>query len=108
MDLDLGRLHLKSKLSGLHLQLASSARFTPSAEDDTEQLRARLTNLILNADSTTRPWIYRGECFELRLVLQFDHELEGLHHNVIIDKLATSLQNAQVSSNPTSGLEFIY
>lgn len=97
VDMDLGSLELESKASGLQLQLSSLAKFAPSAEDDFDTLRERLTHGKLNAICIDHPWITRGNVFRLELSL---HVESGLHvdgQETLIETLTARLRTAKVT-----------
>ena len=98
VDLDLGSLELEWKASGLHLQLSSHAAFAPSAKDDIDTLRERLTCELLNASSVNRPWITRGSAFRLELSVMFEDELDRSGLEELIQTLTTRLKTAKVTN----------
>ena len=97
VELDLGRLDLESKISGLQLKLSSSAKFAPSAEDAIDELRSRLTACQPTLRLNCRPWIRGGNAFKLVLSLQLEAVMKRNDQGQdLIEALSAQLRVAKV------------
>lgn len=94
---DLGRLDLVSTTSGLRLQLSSSAHFAPSVEDDHDP--EALTAHLLTSVRREWPWICRGSNCRLVLRLQLAGDIDHGLKNEMLDRLTTSIGEAEVRSS---------
>ena len=97
VDLALGSLEVESKIHGLQLQCSSSARVAPSAEDDLDRLRRRLTQWSLNAHSDDHVWFERGPDYHLRILLRFD-DVPGVDEDAVVEEVSSLLKEAKVAN----------
>ena len=96
-DLYLGRAELESPTPGLQLQLSSSAKFAPSAEDELDALQSRLTACRVYSDSDLHPWISRGSNYKLFILLELQDVLDSRAQAAVIERLSTQLESAKVA-----------
>lgn len=87
---------MESKVHCLRLHGQSIAHFAPSAEDDIDQLRKRLTAYELCHDSGLTDWVMRGSNFSLSLSLRLPDELQEPTKLVLIDTLSNQMNNSEV------------
>ena len=98
VDLDLGQLDLQPAASDVQLKLTSSAIFAPSAEDEFDALRARLTACKLDTGSASWPWVLRGTSFRLTISLRVETVLSEHAQSELVEILSAQLASAKVTS----------
>jgi hypothetical protein len=95
-DINLGTVQVASKAHYLRLQVQSTAQFAPSAEDDIDQLRRKLTAHELNHNRRLPQWILRGNEFGFVLSLMLPDALQEHTKCTLIDTLSEQLRNTEV------------
>ena len=93
----LGSVRLYSKTSDLQLDLSTSIKITPSAEDESDRLERGLTSSILpSSREANKGWVTRGANYRFVLELDLIEQSLQAESDALIKSITARLRGAEV------------